>query len=71
MAGIFELCTDRHSQVRFRLLAPDGTFLSRSSERGDHHQGGVGESYVLEETVAGTWPRLSRCFDGATAATAL
>ncbi len=30
MAGIFELFTDRQSQVRFRLLAPDGTVLHLS-----------------------------------------
>jgi GAF domain-containing protein len=30
MAGIFELFTDLHSNIRFRLLAPDGTLLALS-----------------------------------------
>jgi GAF domain-containing protein len=30
MAGIFELYTDLHAQLRFRLLAPDGTVLATS-----------------------------------------
>lgn len=35
MAGLFELFTDFHSRVRFRLLAPDGTVLAISEAYGD------------------------------------
>lgn len=52
MAGIFELFTDLHSNVRFRLLSPDGIPLALSQGYPDRHTAAMAITDVRE--CAGT-----------------
>ena len=52
MAGMFELITDLHSNVRFRLLSPDGTLLALSQGYPDKRTAAMAITDVRE--CAGT-----------------
>lgn len=52
MAGIFELFTDDHAELRFRLLAPDGTVLATSEAYPDKFSAAAAITDVRE--CAGT-----------------
>jgi len=52
MAGLFELFTDEESQVRFRLVAPDGRVLAVSDQFADKQHAAAAIKDVRE--CAGT-----------------
>lgn len=59
MAGVFELFTDFHSRIRFRLLAPDGTVLAISQAYPDKRAAAAAITDVRE--CAGTGLIQDRC----------